>query len=213
MNIQNLTQSTSIDINNLKDSRKVQNGKYGDFYLIKYDNSKNRAIVFSNKRETKLVCAGKPGIWMEQVMKEYEQSYIENPDTDFQTNASCPEDVFDTVVSDDFYLVSTPAGLIELRKDLNDGFLSITSLGWDDDIRPVDQDNDEWVVARYENFDIVNADDISQIFVNEPVNLSKAIMNSYVLADLDWKYLDSDFVCFGTWQDVKDRSKQSEFTM
>jgi hypothetical protein len=212
MDIKELTSSNNIDLNQFKETRKVVDGEHGDFFLVKLDDSSLRALVFRDGKESKFVCAGNPGIWMEQVANEYDNADVSEYKIPFQSNVTCDDKTLRYAVSENFNLISSPSGSLELRKNLEDGFISITSLNWDEGHGESSITENEWIAARYENLDIANAEDISIVFVGEPINLQQAIMRSEILEEMDWTYTEEEMF-FENWEDVKNFHRSVEMTM
>ena len=223
MYLNEIINNSNIDIKKAKGSKLNQVAGFdelnGEYFLIDVDGTSAKALIHQDSdNTTSLVCVGKAGIWMSSIAYEFELILNQESNQTHSSINECSEEVLTEAVDNDFLLVSTPSGMLELRKLLDDGFISITSAVWTDleHGTKLDSNNEQWVVSRFENHSVnsgFGAEDIGYVSIMENVQLPVAFSLSELLEEFNMNYSEHEEVVFDSWEDFKSYKNAVEFTM
>lgn len=223
MDFNQIIQNTNIDLKKARGTKLTKVAGFdeltGDYYIVEVDNLAAKAIIYQSENgETALVCAGKAGLWMSSVANEFEQCLDSEEIGLNYFNYPCPDEVVSQAIENGFYLTSTPSGVLELRKQLEDGFISISSSAWTDleTQSDVEMDANQWTVSRFENASSnsdFSAEDSGVVSVIEETSLESAFANAEILSSINMNSLEEEEVFFETWDDIRDYTRQKTFSM
>ena len=222
MELGELINNPNIDIKKSKGSKLTQVAGFdeldGDYFVVDVDNTPAKALIYQNEHnETALVCVGKVGLWMSSVAYEFEQTLNQGETLFHSFKNNCSEEILNQAVEHGFSLVSTSSGMLELRKQLDDGFISITSTVWTDmeDQSSLSANGEQWMVSRFENHSVnsgFSAEDLGYVSIMEETTLQNSLELSEILEEFDMNYCDDEEVVFENWEHFKSYNNQLTFT-
>lgn len=165
-----------------KSIKKILSKNNYDYFVVELENKTNNKayalLEFNSIGDSfRFMCAGEKGSWMLKVIDYFDGVFHED------VTCEVSDDVFDMAYNNGFNLVSSPSGVTEFQKNLEDGCVYINNDFWheNNDMPSVDINDNIWWVSRWNN----SEENEKYIAIEEKYNLIDAIENSYFLVEID----------------------------